>query len=94
MSLRASPGDHVICTGKVTRKFAEAAKGKVAEVDQGKVAEADQEDKTFTSGSLVAARGLAGARLARRIAGGTSPPASTPGRVYQTGGIDRPAGLA
>ena len=48
---RAWPGDDVVCTGKVTRKFEEGGETKI----EGEVQAANQKGETLISGSFVAA---------------------------------------
>jgi len=56
---RAWPGDDVICTGRVTRKFEEAGEKRV----EGEIAAVNQKGETLIAGSFVAA-------LPARAAGG------------------------
>ena len=48
---RAWPGDHVVCTGKVTRKYEEAGEKRV----EGELLAVNQKGETLISGSFVAA---------------------------------------
>jgi acyl dehydratase len=48
---RAWPGDSVICTGRVTRKFEEAGEKRI----EGEVSAVNQKGETLISGSFVAA---------------------------------------
>jgi len=48
---RAWPGDHVICTGTVTRKFEEAREKRI----EGELLAVNQKGETLISGSFVAA---------------------------------------
>lgn len=48
---RAWPGDDVICTGKVTRKFEEGGEARI----EGEVLAVNQKGETLISGSFVAA---------------------------------------
>jgi hypothetical protein len=48
---RAWPGDHVICTGKVTRKFEAAGEKRI----EGELAAVNQKGETLISGSFTAA---------------------------------------
>jgi len=48
---RAWPGDHVVCTGKVTRKYEEASEKRV----EGELLAVNQKGETLISGSFVAA---------------------------------------
>jgi acyl dehydratase len=53
---RAWPGDDVICTGRVTRKFEEAGEKRV----EGELAAVNQRGETLISGSFVVALPAAG----------------------------------
>lgn len=47
---RAWPGDHVICTGKVTRKFEEGGEKRI----EGELSAVNQKGETLISGSFMA----------------------------------------